>query len=210
MKLLKSVLCIFITVILCVGCGKSEENISTMEKIQERLKNMETYECKGTLTRISNKTENVYGIKQYYKSTGEYKLELTSPDDVSGNYTVFDGTSIFQYNPRVQNKIIENVPESQMRNELFLGCFIKNYFQSEDVTVETSNMDNIQSTVLEAVIPGQNKYTATEKLWIDEETLNPVKLVIYDTEGKERYIIEYSDFKYNCDIDDNMFKITEK
>ena len=171
---------------------------------------METYECKGTLTRISNKTENVYGIKQYYKSTGEYKLELTSPDDVSGNYTVFDETSIFQYNPRVQNKIIENVPESQMRNELFLGCFIKNYFQSEDVTVETSNMDNIQSTVLEAVIPGQNKYTATEKLWIDEETLNPVKLVIYDTEGKERYIIEYSDFKYNCDIDDNMFKITEK
>ena len=43
MKLLKSVLCIFITVILCVGCGKSEENVSTMEKIQERLKNMETY-----------------------------------------------------------------------------------------------------------------------------------------------------------------------
>ena len=208
MKLLKCITFFVVSVLLFVGCGNSEE-VSTMEKIQNQLKNMESYECTGTLTRISNKGQNVYDIKQYYKSTGEYRLELLSPDDVAGNYTVFDGTSIFQHNPRVQGKYIKNVPQSQMRNELFLGSFAKNYFQFEDVSIETASMETVTTTVLEAVIPGENKYTATEKLWINDETIKPVKLVIYDVEGNERYIVEYKDFEYNCDIDDSLFKIPE-
>lgn len=208
MKLLKCIAFFIVSALLFVGCGNSEE-VSTMEKIQNQLKNMESYECTGTLTRISNKGQNVYDIKQYYKSTGEYRLELLSPDDVAGNYTVFDGTSIFQHNPRVQGKYIKNVPQSQMRNELFLGSFAKNYFQSEDVSIETASMETGTTTVIEAVIPGENKYTATEKLWINDETIKPVKLVIYDVEGNERYIVEYKDFEYNCDIDDSLFKIPE-
>lgn len=209
MKVFKSFILIVFLITVFSGCSIKKDEVSTMEKIQNQLKNMESYQCAGTLTRISNKSENVYEIKQYYKSTGEYKLEMLAPEDVAGNYTVYNGESVFQYNPRIQGKVIQGVPKSQMRNELFLGCFIKNYFQSEDVTVETGNMDIQKSTVLEAVIPGENKYTATEKLWIDEETLKPLKLVIYDTEGKERYIIEYKDFEYNIDIDENIFKIPE-
>ncbi|HIT72443.1 hypothetical protein B5E58_00400 [Tyzzerella sp. An114] len=209
MKVFKSFILIVFLITVFSGCSIKKDEVSTMEKIQNQLKNMESYQCTGTLTRISNKSENVYEIKQYYKSTGEYKLEMLAPEDVAGNYTVYNGESVFQYNPRIQGKVIQGVPKSQMRNELFLGCFIKNYFQSEDVTVETGNMDIQKSTVLEAVIPGENKYTATEKLWIDEETLKPLKLVIYDTEGKERYIIEYKDFEYNIDIDENIFKIPE-
>lgn len=209
MKVFKSFILIVFLITVFSGCSIKKDEVSTMEKIQNQLKNMESYQCTGTLTRISNKSQNVYEIKQYYKSTGEYKLEMLAPEDVAGNYTVYNGESVFQYNPRIQGKVIQGVPKSQMRNELFLGCFIKNYFQSEDVTVETGNMDIQKSTVLEAVIPGENKYTATEKLWIDEETLKPLKLVIYDTEGKERYIIEYKDFEYNIDIDENIFKIPE-
>ena len=209
MKVFKSFILIVFLITVFSGCSIKKDEVSTMEKIQNQLKNMESYQCTGTLTRISNKSENVYEIKQYYKSTGEYKLEMLAPEDVAGNYTVYNGESVFQYNPRIQGKVIQGVPKSQMRNELFLGCFIKNYFQSEDVTVETGNMDIQKSTVLEAVIPGENKYTATEKLWIDEETLKPLKLVIYDTEGKERYIIEYKDFEFNIDIDENIFKIPE-
>ena len=207
MKFIKFIVSFILIFILMIGCNMKKEQLSTMEKIQNQLRDMKNYECTGTLTRISNKSENTYDIKQYYKSTGEYRLELLSPEDVLGNYTVFDGNSIFQYNPRIPGKVIKDVPESQMRNELFLGYFVKNYFQSEDVSIETGNMDLEKATVLEAVIPGQNKYTATEKLWIDEETLKPIKFVIYDTEGKERYIIDYKDFEYNTDIDNTLFEI---
>lgn len=203
--ILKMAAGILLPVVMLCGCGAKDAG-TTMEKIQDRLAKMESYACTATLKRISNKGENEYGTKQYYKTTGEYRLELTSPDTVAGNYTVFDGKTICQYNPKMGGKVVIDVPESQPRNELFLGQFVKNYMQSENVSIDVANMDEGKSTVLEAVIPGGNKYLATEKLWVDNETLNPVQFVIYDQDGKERYIITYQEFEYNPSLENSLFQ----
>lgn len=199
-----------IIICLCAIACKQKDTMSTMEKIQKSLNEMQNYECTATLTRISNKGENTYETKQYYKSTGEYKMELLSPENVAGNYTIFDGKTICQYNPRVNGKVIIDVPESQQRNQLFLGAFIKNYMQSEDVSIETAKFDEGKCTILEAVIPGENKYLATEKLWVDNESLKPKQLIIYDKENKERYIVLYNEFDYNVSLDENIFKIEKQ
>ena len=119
---------------LCLICGiaacRKEEALTELEAIQKQLAEMEGYACTATLTRISGKEEKTYETKQYYKSTGQYRLELTAPEAVAGNYTIFDGSRICQYNPRLDSSIIKDVPESQQRNELFLGQFIKNYMRS--------------------------------------------------------------------------------
>ncbi|MCI1931924.1 MAG: hypothetical protein LKJ13_09585, partial [Clostridia bacterium] len=190
-----------------VGCGQKEK--TPMEKIQVRLGSIKSYECSATLTRISNKSSNTYGTKQYYKNTGQYRLELTSPDDVAGNYTVFDGKTVCQYNPHCQKKIIRNVPQNQARNELFLGSFFKNYLNSEDVAIDTVSIDESACTVLEANMPGGNKNMVTEKLWINDTTLKPVKLVIYDKDKKERYILEYGNFEYDVQLSNDIFTIKE-
>ena len=198
-----------VTVIVCLfltACATKEESL--MEKIQERLTSMESYRCTADLIRITNKGENTYGIAQFYKSSGEYKLMITSPDNLKGNYTVYNGEKICQFSASAGGKVIADAPESQARNELFLGSFVKNYMQSEEVSVDVAVMDESRCTVLEAVIPGNNRYTATEKLWIDNETLDPVRLAIYDTEGKERYIIDYKDFEFNCTFAEGTFDIT--
>lgn len=55
-----------------------------MEKIQERLNSFSAYYCTADLTRYSEKmAESKYGIKQYYKMSGEYRMEMTSPDEVA-------------------------------------------------------------------------------------------------------------------------------
>ena len=79
------------------ACGKGEQ-MSEMEAIQKQLMEMEGYSCTAELTRTSNKGQNTYGTKQYYKSTGEYRMELTSPESAAGNYTVFYGQQVCQYN----------------------------------------------------------------------------------------------------------------
>ena len=180
-----------------------------MEKIQKRLSEMESYTCDATMKRISNKGENTYDIKQYYKSSGEYRLEIVAPENLKGNYTVFDGEKICQYNSRIDGKIIVDVPESQQRNELFLGSFIKNYMKSEDVSVAVDKMEGGKTTVLEAVIPGDNKNLATEKLGVSNDTLDPVQLIIYDKDGKERFIVNYNNFEYNVEIGADMFKVLQ-
>lgn len=200
-------LLVFTLAFVFTGCGSTKETLTEMEQIQKQLNEMQGYQCNATLKRISNKGETTYDTKQYYKSTGEYRLELTSPDTVAGNYTIFDGKKVLQYNPRVQGKVVKDVPESQQRNELFLGQFLKNYMQSEGVTVDAMALDESQCTVLEAVIPGNDPHLSTEKLWIDNATLKPVQFIIYDQNEKERYILNYTDFEYNPEFDQTLFQI---
>lgn len=207
MKKIFSVAVITVLSVFFASCGFVKSSETPMEKIQQTLNSMEGYYCTANLTRFSKDSEKKFGIKQYYKMSGEYRMEMTSPDDVAGNYTVYDGKTVCQYNPRVEGKIIKDVPENKARNELFLGCFIKNYMQSEEVSIAVSKTDESRCTVLEAVIPGENKFTSTEKLWIDNETITPVKLVIYDSEGKEKYVVEYNEFQFNPDFEDGIFNI---
>ena len=204
-------LCIACFSIAFAGCNKMTEQaqMTEMEKIQKQLNEMENYQCSATMERFSNKGNNTYETNQYFKSTGEYRLELTAPETVAGNYTVFDGEKICQFNPRVSSKIVKQVPESQQRNELFLGQFLKNYMQSEGVTVEAAALDESRCTVLEAVIPGGNEYTATEKLWVDNETLKPVQFIIYDSKENETYHLSYHTLEYNVELDDSLFQIIE-
>ncbi len=193
-------LCIFL-------CGCSQK--SAMLEIQNMLTDMQGYSCNATLTRTTPSGQKVYETKQYFDADGRYRLELTAPSDVAGNYTVFDGERIAQYNPRIQSSLIHNVPASRQRNELFLGQFIKNYLQSEGVSVQTASLDESRCTVLEALIPQAQQDLASEKLWVDTETLLPVRLVIYNTAGEECYRLDYTDFVYNPELDEELFTIAE-
>ncbi|MFI3173595.1 MAG: hypothetical protein R3Y53_00155 [Bacillota bacterium] len=191
-----------------VACTKKEP-LSQLEQVQKQLLEMEGYSTTATLTRFSNKVETVYETQQDVKITGEYRLELTAPDSVKGNYTLFDGERICQFNESLQSNIIHDVPESQSRNELFLNCFIENYLKSEGVAVSASTLDESKCIVLEAVVPNNESTISFEKLWIDSETLLPVRLSLYDTNNEERYRIDYNEFTYNPEFDESIFVIME-
>ena len=50
---------------------------------------------------------------------------------------------------------------------------------------------------------------STEKLWIDNETKTPQKLIIFDKDNKERIVAEFSNFVYNCNLKDKDFSIQQ-
>jgi outer membrane lipoprotein-sorting protein len=81
--------------------------------------------------------------------------------------------------------------------------------QSEGVGVEAASLEKSRCIVLEAVIPGNDAHLATEKLWVDRESLLPVRFVIYDTEGNTRYQMDYTAFTFNPQFDDTLFTIPE-
>lgn len=208
---MKKILSLFLSfsLLLTIAACSQEEPMTELETIQKELAEMEGYTCTATLTRTNHKGSQTYETKQYYRSTGEYRLELTAPEHVAGNYTIFDGKHICQYNPKLDSNIIKNVPEDQHRNELFLGQFLANYMQSEGVSVETAALDESRCIVLEAVIPGSDSALSTEKLWVDRETLLPVRFIIYDTHGTERYRMDYTSFQFDPQFDEALFAIPE-
>lgn len=203
----RNIIFIFLLFLIFTAC-KEKTELSDYDKIQTKLIKMETYECEALVKYISNKGENEYSTKQYCKITGEYRIETLEPKEVKGNIILYDGNMIWQYNPNVEGKISVNSPDKPERREILLSSFIENYVKSQDVLIESANIDGGKCTVFEAKIPGDKKYFSTEKLWIDNESMLPVQLIIYDTEQKERIIVSYKSFEYNKELDNNLFNLT--
>ena len=192
----------------CQGGGPSKaEQQNAYQKIQSVLTNVRSYMCEATVEYKSNKGSNVYDTIQKCKITGQYRVEVIGPDNVSGNVSVSDGKTIYQYNKRVSGKIAVATKESQERSEIFFTSFLKNYMKSNETSVSAAKVQDDPCTVLEALIPGSHPYLASEKLWIDNKTLKPVKLVVYDPQGSERIIVTYKTFEYNVVLDDSEFSV---
>ena len=206
---------LFLTLILSVvlsGCSSltgskeaADKDMSAYEKIQKSLVSMENYKAEATIEYINNKGKNTYETLQYGKSSGEYRIEIVGPEKVAGNITLSDGKMICQYNPRIAGKISVTTTESRDRSEILLTTFIKNHLNSHEVSINVTNMDQNWCTVLESSIPGDHAYLNTEKLWVDNTTYKPLKLVIYDSDGSERVIVTYKEFEYNVQLDDALF-----
>lgn len=206
--LIAAMLAIILSHTACIGKGerKAQEQ-NAYEKIQQTLVDLKSYRCRATVEYKANKGSNSYETLQHSRITGEYRVEVTGPDKVSGSVTCSNGTNIYQYSTKANGRVSLLGKETQERSEIFLTSFIKNYLKSQAVSITVANMGEGQCTVLEATIPGEHPYLATEKLWMDNETLKPVKLVIYDPDGAERVIVTYSSFEYNVDLDDSLFTI---
>ena len=206
MKVLKK--CFFISLaFVLVGCTKVKTNENDYQTIQQKLINMETYSCNAEVTFYSNQGENKYKISQQAKNNGKYYIKTTWPEEVNGNLTIFDGNIVWQYNKNLDSKISVADKDKMTRKEISIFSFLENHLKSKDIALETANIKDEIYSVLEAKIPGDNKYFDTEKLFINNHTKTPEKLVIYDKDGKERIVVLYDNFIYNPKIEDSQFDI---
>ena len=196
--------------VFAAGCQSSEETAvdpSTYEKIIQKLSGMQTYKSEATVQYISNKNSNTYGTIQYGKISGEYRIEVTSPEQSVGNITVFDGTTISQFNARNSGRVFVLAREDMARSEILVTSFVRNYLESQETSVSVGSFDDGKCTILEVALPGDHPYLATAKLWIDNKALVPVKLVISDREGGERVIVTYRNFEYNIELANDIFNV---
>lgn len=201
---------LFIIVISFTSCkqkDKSPQNSTpNYANLNQKLMSLESFETDATVTYISNKGESTYDTHQQAKSTGEYRIEVVGPQNVSGTITCFDGNTIYQYNKKIDGKVSIGSADSKERTEILLTSFLKNYSKSQEVSISVSNMDKGLATVLEAKVPGEHPYISSQKLWVDNETFDPIKLVVYDLDGTERIVVVYKNFEYNVDLDNSIFK----
>jgi outer membrane lipoprotein-sorting protein len=189
------------------GPGNTEE-LSAFVKITQMLAELHTYRAVATVEYRSNKGVNTYETVQHARITGEYRIEVTGPDHVAGAVTVNNNQTISQFNARVEGRVAVPVDETPERSEIFLTSFIRNYFGSREVSsIMVADMDEGVRTVLEAAVPGNHPYLAMARLWVDNATLSPIKLVIFDPDGAERIIVTYRAFEINIVLDDAIFSM---
>lgn len=208
-RLVKACALLAMTALTLSGCGSPiVQQKSLYERISDTLTSLESYEATATVRYYSNNSSNAYETKQQCLTTGEYRVEILSPSEGAGNITVYDGNVITQFNPLVGGKKTFGKVDKPDRYEIFLTSFIRNHLAGQEVTIACiANPDDERFTTLEAVVPGDNPYLATERLVIDNETLKPVELIILDPQGEERISVTYKEIEYNVKLDESVFTL---
>lgn len=181
--------CVFVS---CVGCqGKESTKEEIYEKFQEYVSKVESYTCTAEVKVVGNKDESSYTMKQSYKKPDNYKLEMVNPKDLKGQTIEYKDGKVFVKNSKINDSIeLQNISENSQY--FFVGDFISNYLQNEDIVMNLS--DNYLE--LEAQIPGDDRYFNKQRLYVNLEDKTPNKMEIIDQEGNVRFTVNYKNFKY--------------
>ncbi|MCG4722917.1 hypothetical protein L0M81_13365, partial [Alistipes putredinis] len=81
---------------------------------------------------IGNKKSHKYSFLHEYNGPGNFKLVALQPDHLKGKTIEYKQDKIIVTNPEVEDKLIlPNVGKDSQH--LFVGDFVENYLQGEDV-----------------------------------------------------------------------------
>lgn len=200
--MLKKLLIIFMcisTVFIFSSCSKKTHNV---EDAIDYLKNLDSYSCDVNIEIENDKQKINYKGKQFYSKEYGNKFEL-GKDRVF----IYKGDKIFIHD--LKNGGSYNTDESF--DSLFRLCFIDEYvsliYTNEKVENSFKNIYNEEYQVIGLDIPGNNKNICKAQLYINSENAIPKYLLIYDSGGREKVKVEYSNFKENINLQKNLFDV---
>ncbi len=188
MKKWTTIAIIFITIFaIVIGCQRRE---STKEEVykefQKKIVTMSSYKCVAEIEALGNKSSHKYVFIHSYAKPDYYKLEVVEPQNLKGKIMEYKGDKIIISNPDIE---LPNTEDN--RQYAFIGDFIKNYIQNEEVNIKLSN----NSLILETTIPGDNEYFNKQILYVNKDTKDPEKMEILNAKGKTSFTVKYKEFE---------------
>jgi len=158
----------------------------TLMEIEDYILNISSYNAEIEVTVESNKNTNKYIIKQKYASPNFASQEVVEPKNIEGLTIKFDGNNLEISNSKLSlNTIYENY-NYIADNVLWLSDFIENYKNNGGIINEKDGIIVMETK------KDNNKYSATEKLYIDRNANKITKLIIEDENKKNRIYITYN------------------
>lgn len=189
----------FVFFILLVGCSK---NVKDTEKTIDYLKNLDSYSCDMNMKIQNDKQTINYSGKQFYDKNYGYRFELEK-----NRILVYKENKIFVKD--LQNGMSYDTDKDF--DSLFKLCFIGEYigliYTNEKIENSFKNINNEEYQVIHLDIPGNNKNISKADLYVSVRERFPKYLNIYDNKGKEKINIEYSNFKFNPELQRELFDV---
>ncbi|MFT5874760.1 MAG: outer membrane lipoprotein-sorting protein [Clostridium sp.] len=191
---------ILLSSVILTSCNKKPKD--TNDSITF-LKNIESYTTEINMDIKNDKQTINYKARQSYLRGGGYKLELNNNrvfiyknDD---NIYISDKNNGVAY---VQSKDFDEVLKLS-----FIGEYIGLLYTNEEIKYNIKNINDIEYSVIDLFIPGNNKNVNNALLYVSTKSMLPERMVIYDINGKEKIEITYTNFVPNVKIDPSEFLI---
>ena len=179
--LLLSFLLLFSSV-LFTSCDKKQKDTND---ITNYLKNMDSYTTNMNMDIKNNKQTINYKAKQSYLKGGGYKLELNK----NRVFIYKADDKIYVNDKNNGRKYVQSKSFDEVYKLSFIGEYIGLLYTNEEIKYVTKNINNIEYTVINLFIPGNNKNINNGLLYVNNKSMLPEKMVIYDTFGDRKSVV---------------------
>lgn len=194
--------CMIGMMIVLTGCGGGvKQKVTDEESALALLQAIEGYEAQVNVVFFSNKGENAYRVHQRVKSSGEFRLEILEPENLSGILTISDGNRIVQEDPTIEGWV--EAKPTPVRDALLLYSFVEAYLQNGGETVDGDE----DTLILTAKYPGEHRKIVSAQLRLAKGTGLPLSLVISDENGEPSLHMTYLQFQMNPAFEEGTFQM---
>jgi outer membrane lipoprotein-sorting protein len=170
---------------------------------------LKTYSCDVVFAVTNNKSTNVYKARHLYKFPDKYRIEILEPSELSGQTTIYNDGKAVIYHPQLKTYLVTQNYNNTLEFSSFIGSFIESFKNNGGARFKLESFQDKQCYVLEIPVKGENPYRALEKIWIDAESIIPVKAEILDKDNKISAQVLYENFEENPKLEESLFQIQE-
>lgn len=198
----KIVSVLIVLIFLFTSCTNKEDTYNAHKKLTD----MNSYIATAEVTVFNNKGATSYKVKQYYMEPNKLRIETLEPDFLKGKIIVYNGKKWRIHHPLI-NQTMDVNELKDGENFIYLGIIQNSIMSSEDVKYSHVKKDNADYIEVKSTIPGGNEYRRSVALYITKEEYYPEIMEIFDDNNKVTVSVRYSDFEYNREINDSLFKL---
>ena len=188
----RAILILLAITLLFTGCASSLSH-DTYEKIYKRYNSLGEYSADVSITANSNKGDSTYKVLQTYSPQDAFSSKIVKPDNMADTEYKIENDKMTFTSPNGQSVTIADYV-SEDEDFTSIAGFFERYFTSEDAFAETSGINDNQTRLQVMITPGSRE-RFSQSMWIDNKTLDPVRLITYDINGEETLTAEIERFE---------------
>ncbi len=189
----------------CSSFGSlSDSDMNIYEKIHSYYNKMESYSANLEFTVYSNKTENQYKATEKALGNDRFYIKTTSSESDLSVTTISNGDKTKTVTEGSDYSV--TLPSKDALYLLFVNTFFKTYYASEETVLTVNKASEGNVTILETSLSPISKNAAKILLSINNDTLAPEEITVYNISGNPWIKGKFSNFKYNDkEISESVF-----
>jgi len=146
------------------------------------------------------------------KKPDKLRYEYLTPEYRNGDLNIINGDTQWRYdkskNKAYEDRYSENIGEEYLDTPDFLNMLLFLVKNMNLEILDDESVDGRIATVIEVTPKTQTTFSKWN-LWLDKDTLFPIKWEVYDTFGNLSYMEIITSFETNINISDSEFELPE-
>jgi outer membrane lipoprotein-sorting protein len=194
---------VFVGIILTlVGCeSPSVSRGDVRSQVKEKVVEMKGYQGKGTMTFHTGQSPLQYEVEVAYRKPNTYRVAMKNRDEKVDQIILKNKQGVYVITPSLKKsfRFQTNWPKNQGQVYLY-QTIVESVVQDSSTIKKEKNMYRIEG---ESNYP--NKTLARQVIWLNQKTLAPVKIEVYDRNEQLRVAMKFNQFRFDPKFDSDYF-----